>query len=199
MKRLVALVTVAALACGIAFVAAPAASQDVQQAATIRAPKPPPRCTAQGFRPWSTKVWHPSRWARGKPPKRIIRVQRTALRCAASPAHRRSMQRTWRRDKREFREHRERKIAERERQAYLASITPPGPDVLAAIRACESGGNYATNTGNGFYGAYQFLPSTWASVGGSGLPSDASPAEQDYRAAKLYREQGPSPWPVCAQ
>jgi hypothetical protein len=68
---------------------------------------------------------------------------------------------------------------------------------LAAIRACESGGNYATNTGNGFYGAYQFTQSTWESVGGTGNPAAASPAEQDKRAAILYSQQGASPWPVC--
>jgi hypothetical protein len=68
---------------------------------------------------------------------------------------------------------------------------------LSAIAACESGGDYTTNTGNGFYGAYQFDQGTWASVGGSGLPSDASPAEQDYRASLLYSRAGSSPWPVC--
>ena len=61
---------------------------------------------------------------------------------------------------------------------------------LAAIRACESGGVYTTDTGNGFYGAYQFTLSTWASMGGSGNPAAASPAEQDYRAAKLYASAG---------
>jgi LysM repeat protein len=67
--------------------------------------------------------------------------------------------------------------------------------VLAHIRAGESGGNYATNTGNGYYGAYQFNQSTWRSVGGTGLPSDASPAEQDMRAQMLYNQRGCSPWP----
>lgn len=70
---------------------------------------------------------------------------------------------------------------------------------LAKIAACESGGNYATNTGNGFYGAYQFDQGTWASVGGHGLPSDASPAEQDMRAALLLARSGSSPWPVCGR
>lgn len=89
---------------------------------------------------------------------------------------------------------------ERQRQAaFAARISPPGAGTLAAIRACESGGNYSTNTGNGFYGAYQFDLGTWASVGGSGLPSNASPAEQDYRAALLYRSRGSSPWPVCGR
>lgn len=75
----------------------------------------------------------------------------------------------------------------------------PGAGTLAAIRACESGGNYSTNTGNGFYGAYQFTQSTWNSVGGSGNPANASPAEQDKRAAMLYAQQGASPWPVCGR
>ena len=73
------------------------------------------------------------------------------------------------------------------------------PGHLRAIAACESGGNYSTNTGNGFYGAYQFTQATWASVGGTGNPAAASPAEQDKRAAMLYAQQGSSPWPVCGQ
>ena len=82
-------------------------------------------------------------------------------------------------------------------QQAIRNITPPGPEYLAGLRQCESGGDYTTNTGNGFYGAYQFDLQTWQSVGGSGLPSDASPAEQDFRAALLWRQRGSSPWPVC--
>ena len=67
----------------------------------------------------------------------------------------------------------------------------------AALRSCE--GSYTSNTGNGFYGAYQFDLQTWQSVGGSGLPSNASPAEQDMRAQKLYDQRGASPWPVCGK
>lgn len=67
--------------------------------------------------------------------------------------------------------------------------------LLARIRQRESGGNYADNTGNGYYGAYQFSLGTWRGVGGSGLPSDASPAEQDMRAQMLFNERGCSPWP----
>ena len=57
---------------------------------------------------------------------------------------------------------------------------------LARIAQCESGSNPSTNTGNGFYGKYQFTQSTWESVGGSGNPAYASEAEQDKRAAMLY-------------
>jgi hypothetical protein len=70
---------------------------------------------------------------------------------------------------------------------------------LQAIAACESGGNPATDTGNGFYGKYQFTQSTWASVGGSGNPAAATEAEQDQRAAMLYAREGASPWPVCGR
>ncbi len=69
---------------------------------------------------------------------------------------------------------------------------------LAKIRACESDGNYRANTGNGYYGAYQFSASTWRSVGGRGLPHEASPRTQDRLAARLMRTQGPSAWPNCA-
>jgi Transglycosylase-like domain len=72
-------------------------------------------------------------------------------------------------------------------------------DPWAQLRQCESGGNYSTNTGNGYYGAYQFDIGTWRAYGGSGLPSDASPAEQDRRAKMLYRARGWAPWPACSR
>lgn len=50
---------------------------------------------------------------------------------------------------------------------------------LYALRECESGGNYQDNTGNGYYGAYQFSEGTWERLGYSGLPSSASPSTQD--------------------
>lgn len=74
-------------------------------------------------------------------------------------------------------------------------VAAPSGDIFARIRAKESGGNYSTNTGNGYYGAYQFDLGTWRGVGGSGLPSNASPEEQDMRAKMLYDRRGCSPWP----
>ena len=76
---------------------------------------------------------------------------------------------------------------------------PQASPVLEAIAACESGGDPTTDTGNGFYGKYQFTLETWAAVGGSGNPAQASEAEQDRRAAILYAQAGASPWPVCGQ
>jgi hypothetical protein len=79
----------------------------------------------------------------------------------------------------------------------IAAAAPASADTLSSIRQCESGGNYAINTGNGFYGAYQFTQQTWNGLGYSGLPSDAPPAVQDQAAAQLLAQSGSSPWPVC--
>ena len=73
----------------------------------------------------------------------------------------------------------------------------PSAHTWYRLRMCESSNNYGTDTGNGHYGAYQFDVPTWRSVGGSGLPSRASKAEQDARALILYRERGWQPW-QCA-
>lgn len=70
----------------------------------------------------------------------------------------------------------------------------------AALARCESGGNPRAVSGNGlYYGLYQFSLSTWASVGGSGSPASASPAEQTARAQILYSRSGRSPWPTCGR
>lgn len=71
-------------------------------------------------------------------------------------------------------------------------------DVWAALAQCESGGNPSTNTGNGYYGLYQFSLPTWQAVGGSGLPSDASAAEQTQRAQILQARSGWGQWPACS-
>ena len=79
---------------------------------------------------------------------------------------------------------------------------PGGPsyEQWAALRQCESSGNYQAVSPSGLYrGAYQFDLGTWASVGGSGDPALASPAEQDHRAQVLWSQRGPSPWPICGQ
>lgn len=78
-----------------------------------------------------------------------------------------------------------------------SAAADPSANAWLQIRLCESSNRYTIDTGNGYYGAYQFSLSTWASVGGTGKPSDASPAEQDYRALVLYRMRGWQPW-TCA-
>jgi hypothetical protein len=74
-----------------------------------------------------------------------------------------------------------------------------GNDVWAELRKCESGGNYAENTGNGYYGAYQFAPGTWHGLGYPGLPSEASPAVQDQAARQLQARSGWGQWPECSR
>jgi Transglycosylase-like domain len=107
------------------------------------------------------------------------------------------------------------RVAEAARQAAIRAAAPrPAPAPAPApvyytggtnahlyrIKMCESGGNYSVISSNGlYYGAYQFSLSTWAAMGGSGLPSNASPAEQDMRAQRLYDTSNPyTQWPVCA-
>jgi hypothetical protein len=78
-----------------------------------------------------------------------------------------------------------------------AAQADPASDAWHRLRVCESGENYSTNTGNGYYGAYQFSLGTWRGVGGTGYPNQASRAEQNYRALYLYRMRGWQPW-TCA-
>lgn len=99
--------------------------------------------------------------------------------------------------------------AEAERQAQLTAakttsvITPPktapAGDGWAYLRQCESGGNYAANTGNGYYGAYQYDLSTWNNYGGYARPDLAPPAVQDAKAQETYARRGSSPWPSCGR
>jgi hypothetical protein len=66
------------------------------------------------------------------------------------------------------------------------------------LRMCESGDNYRTDTGNGYYGAYQFLPSTWQSIGFAGMPNDAPVDVQNSAARIVEALYGWSAWPQCA-
>ena len=66
-----------------------------------------------------------------------------------------------------------------------------------AVAQCESGGNWATNTGNGYYGGLQFTQSTWEANGGSGSPAAASREEQIRVAENVLASQGVGAWPVC--
>ncbi|MGY1454249.1 ubiquitin-like domain-containing protein [Streptomyces sp. SS8] len=68
-----------------------------------------------------------------------------------------------------------------------------------ALARCESGGRPDAVGPGGHGGLYQFDGGTWRSLGGRGRPQDAPPAEQTYRAKKLYVQKGASPWPVCGR
>ncbi len=72
------------------------------------------------------------------------------------------------------------------------------PRMLRRIAECESGGDpTAVSPGGTYRGKYQFSRGTWRSLGGEGDPAEASEAQQDRLALKLYRQQGTAPWPNC--
>ncbi|HEX2858295.1 MAG TPA: transglycosylase family protein [Propionibacteriaceae bacterium] len=69
------------------------------------------------------------------------------------------------------------------------------------VAQCESGGNWAINTGNGFYGGLQFTRSTWLAYGGGAYASTANLASKSQQIAiaqKVLASQGPGAWPVCS-
>ncbi|WP_279397204.1 transglycosylase family protein [Curtobacterium sp. VKM Ac-2922] len=67
-----------------------------------------------------------------------------------------------------------------------------------ALAQCESGGNWAINTGNGYYGGLQFTQSTWTANGGSGSPANASRETQIAVAEHVLASQGWGAWPACS-
>ncbi|MEU9334951.1 transglycosylase family protein [Streptomyces sp. NPDC048290] len=69
-----------------------------------------------------------------------------------------------------------------------------------AVAQCESGGNWAINTGNGYYGGLQFSASTWAGYGGTqyaATANNATKAQQIEIAEKVLAGQGKGAWPSC--
>jgi resuscitation-promoting factor RpfA len=67
------------------------------------------------------------------------------------------------------------------------------------LAQCESGGNWAINTGNGFSGGLQFTPSTWRGFGGQGVAHHASREEQISVAERVLAKQGWGAWPACSR
>lgn len=92
--------------------------------------------------------------------------------------------------------------------AVVQNVVSPAPvaasgggnagGVWLQLRECESGDNYQENTGNGFYGAYQFSQQTWTNLGYPGRPDLESPGMQDAAAQKLQAESGWGQWPACS-
>lgn len=74
-----------------------------------------------------------------------------------------------------------------------------GGTVWDRLAQCESGGNWAINTGNGYFGGLQFTLSSWRAAGGSGMPHQASREEQIRVAENLLDMQGWGAWPACSR
>ena len=68
-----------------------------------------------------------------------------------------------------------------------------------AIARCESGGNWAINTGNGYYGGLQFTLSTWRAHGGVGDPAHSAREQQIAVAERVLKSQGIGAWPTCGK
>jgi uncharacterized protein YabE (DUF348 family) len=76
----------------------------------------------------------------------------------------------------------------------------PGNSVWDQIAQCESGGNWATNTGNGYYGGLQFSAGTWTAYGGGAYAPTANLASREEQIAiaeKVQAAQGWGAWPAC--
>ena len=84
------------------------------------------------------------------------------------------------------------------RAAAPAPAAPAGTGVWDQLAACESGGDWSINTGNGYHGGLQFSQSSWEAVGGSGTASQASREDQIARAEQLQARQGWGAWPACS-
>jgi hypothetical protein len=96
-------------------------------------------------------------------------------------------------------------------EATLYPLVVPAPAVDPAtfvvddatwdlLAQCESSGNWAANTGNGYYGGLQFSLATWQGYGGSefaAYPHQATRQEQIAIAERLYAVRGFQPWPAC--
>ena len=83
---------------------------------------------------------------------------------------------------------------------YLAAVQAasiPNEANWDRVAACESGGNWSINTGNGYYGGLQFSLGTWRAYGGSGYPNQQSKAEQIRVAERVRTQSGLGHWPVC--
>ena len=85
-------------------------------------------------------------------------------------------------------------------QAPSPAPASSGGTNWSAIAACESGGNWAASTGNGFYGGLQFTEQTWLANGGGRYASSANlatPAQQIAVAQNVLASQGIGAWPAC--
>ena len=84
-------------------------------------------------------------------------------------------------------------------QEVVTSNYAGGSSVWDSLAQCESGGNWAINTGNGYYGGLQFNLGTWQAYGGSGYPHQNSREAQIAVAERLRAATGGyGSWPGCA-
>ena len=83
--------------------------------------------------------------------------------------------------------------------AAPAAQAETGGTVWDKLAQCESTGNWAINTGNGFSGGLQFTPGTWRAFGGTGVAHHASREQQIVVAERVLAKQGWGAWPACSR
>lgn len=86
------------------------------------------------------------------------------------------------------------------RSASAPAPAVAGDSVWDAIAACESGGNWSINTGNGYQGGLQFNQGTWAAYGGTAYAPTADQATREQQIAvaeRVQAAQGWGAWPAC--
>jgi murein DD-endopeptidase MepM/ murein hydrolase activator NlpD len=84
-------------------------------------------------------------------------------------------------------------------RATLTSARVALSGAWSQVANCESSGNPRAVNPSNHQGLFQFDLQTWRSVGGTGQPINASPAEQLKRAKMLYAQRGSEPWPDCGR
>ncbi len=90
------------------------------------------------------------------------------------------------------------KVGTKEEPEAPAANFASGGTVWDQIAQCESGGNWAANTGNGYYGGLQFSQQTWKAYGGPGMPHEQSRETQIAIAEKVRAARGGyGDWPHC--
>ena len=86
--------------------------------------------------------------------------------------------------------------------AIMAPTASAAPDSdWDRLAQCESGGNWAINTGNGYYGGLQFSGQTWSAFGGGQYAPTANQATREQQIAvaeKILASQGWGAWPACS-
>lgn len=83
--------------------------------------------------------------------------------------------------------------------ALAGTATAAPESAWDKLAECESGGNWNAATGNGYYGGIQFNATTWHAMGGTGMPHQASKAEQIAVAERTLAAQGWNAWPACSR
>jgi len=149
-------------------------------------------CYQQADRNWAEehRNWSRSVWAQYQVKPHHRDKHRHMLFCAPTVQGKQAIRAQWKAGKKRH----GKKFYWRIRWDKLSAADKAWADSTAS---CESGHNPRTNTGNGFYGAFQFTASTAAAAGFQTLPHLTSWYEQAVRAVRWRNIAGSGQWPVC--